>query len=77
MPRALRNQYAGAVYHLKARGDGGKEIFEDDQDRKGFLFRLGMNRGHGLQIDRGHGLHFRLGGCPGKKCHQWNKNNNL
>jgi len=41
MPRALRYQYPGAVYHLMARGDGGKAVFETDEDRKGFLFRLG------------------------------------
>lgn len=51
MPRALRYQYAGAVYHLMARGDGGKEIFEDDQDRKGFLFRLAKVCGsHGWRV---------------------------
>jgi hypothetical protein len=35
MPRALRYQYHGAVYHLMARGDGGKAVFETDEDRKG------------------------------------------
>lgn len=40
MPRALRYQYPGAVYHIMARGDGGKMIFESDEDRKAFLFRL-------------------------------------
>ena len=39
MPRALRHEYPGAVYHVMARGDGGKAIFEDDDDRKAFLFR--------------------------------------
>lgn len=33
MPRALRYQYAGAVYHLMARGDGGKADSETDEDR--------------------------------------------
>ena len=41
MPRVIRYQYQGAVYHLMARGDGGKVVFENDEDRKGFLFRLG------------------------------------
>ncbi len=41
MPRVIRYQYPGAVYHLMARGDGGKVVFENDEDRKGFLFRLG------------------------------------
>jgi hypothetical protein len=33
MPRALRHEYPGAVYHVMARGDGGKAIFEGDDDR--------------------------------------------
>jgi hypothetical protein len=40
MPRALSCQYPGAVYHLLARGDGGKAGFEMDEDWKGLLFRL-------------------------------------
>jgi len=51
MPRALRHQYAGAVYHVMARGDGGKVIFENDEDRKAFLFRLGQVCGsHGWRV---------------------------
>lgn len=30
MPRALRHEYPGAVYHVMAQGDGGKAIFDDD-----------------------------------------------
>jgi putative transposase len=40
MARQLRFEYAGAVYHVMARGDGGKRVFIDDADAKGFLFRL-------------------------------------
>lgn len=51
MPRALRFQYVGAVYHLMARGDGGKVIFADDEDRKVFLFRLAKVCGsHGWRV---------------------------
>jgi hypothetical protein len=51
MPRALRHQYPGAVYHVMARGDGGKPIFESDEDRKAFLFRLGQVCGsHGWRV---------------------------
>jgi REP element-mobilizing transposase RayT len=51
MPRALRYQYPGAVYHLMARGDGGKAVFETDEDRKGFLFRLGkVCESHGWRV---------------------------
>lgn len=51
MPRALRYQYPGAVYHLMARGDGGKAVFETDDDRRAFLFRLGKVCGsHGWRV---------------------------
>ena len=51
MPTALRYQYPGAVYHLMARGDGGKAVFETDEDRKGFLFRLGkICESHGWRV---------------------------
>jgi hypothetical protein len=30
MARPLRFQNAGASYHVMARGDGGKAVFEDD-----------------------------------------------
>ena len=33
MARPLRYEAAGAVYHVMARGDGGKNVFEDDKDR--------------------------------------------
>jgi hypothetical protein len=33
MARPLRFQYPGAVYHVMARGDGGKKVFETDDDR--------------------------------------------
>ncbi len=51
MPRVIRYQYPGAVYHLMARGDGGKVIFENDEDRRGFLFRLGkVCESHGWRV---------------------------
>jgi putative transposase len=40
MARALRIEYPGAVYHVMARGDGGKRIFETDEDHFAFLARL-------------------------------------
>ena len=33
MPRVIRYQYPGAVYHLMARGEGGKVVFENDEDQ--------------------------------------------
>ena len=51
MLRTLRHQYAGAVYHVMARGDGGKSIFETDDDGKAFLFRLGqVCASHGWRV---------------------------
>ena len=41
MPRQVRIQYAGAVYHVMARGDRREAIFrDDDDDRKMFLDAL-------------------------------------
>jgi putative transposase len=41
MARPLRIEYAGAVYHVMARGNRGQSIFGDDQDRCRFLETLG------------------------------------
>jgi REP element-mobilizing transposase RayT len=41
MARPLRIEYAGAVYHVMARGNQGHAIFRDDQDRLRFLETLG------------------------------------
>jgi hypothetical protein len=41
MARPRRFQYPGALYHVMARGDGGKTVFETDDDRWVFLSRLG------------------------------------
>jgi putative transposase len=63
MPRTLRHEYPGAVYHVMARGDGGKAIFEGDDDRKAFLYRLGQVCGsHGWRIHAWvlMGNHFHL-----------------
>ena len=40
MARPLRIQYPGAVYHAMARGNQGRPIFQDDQDRRCFLETL-------------------------------------
>ena len=34
MARPLRIEYAGAVYHVMARGNHGQSLFADDQDRQ-------------------------------------------
>src|SRR5436190_24121787 len=40
MPRKLRIQYPGAMYHLMSRGDRGEAIFLDDVDRQDFIKTL-------------------------------------
>jgi len=40
MPRKLRMEYPGAIYHVLNRGDRREDIFQDDLDRKGFLSAL-------------------------------------
>jgi putative transposase len=40
MPRRLRVQFSGAIYHVTIRGNGRKDIFGDDHDRERFLQRL-------------------------------------
>lgn len=37
MARPLRYEAAGAVYHIMARGDGGKTVFENDKDSYAWL----------------------------------------
>ena len=45
MPRKLRIQYPGAIYHVMNRGDRRDAIFKDDQDRQRFLDTLGETCG--------------------------------
>src|SRR6266513_5641953 len=40
MPRKLRLEYAGAMYHLMSRGDRREDIFLDDVDRHDFIKTL-------------------------------------
>jgi REP element-mobilizing transposase RayT len=41
MPRQLRLEYRGAIYHVINRGDRREDIFRDDEDRQCFLSTLG------------------------------------
>ena len=41
MPRQLRIEYPGAIYHVLNRGDRHEPIFNDDADRQRFLDTLG------------------------------------
>ena len=40
MPRKLRVEYPGAMYHVMSRGDRCENIFLDDVDRQDFLKTL-------------------------------------
>ncbi len=40
MPRQIRGQYSGAIYHVMSRGDRRDDIFLDDVDRQEFLAAL-------------------------------------
>ena len=40
MPRKIRVEYPGAIYHVLSRGDRREEIFLDDVDRQDFLKTL-------------------------------------
>lgn len=63
MARQLRFQYAGAVYHVMARGDGGKQIFIQKEDHESFLYWLEKVCGsHGWQVHAWvlMGNHFHL-----------------
>jgi len=41
MPRKLRLEYPGAIYHVMNRGDRREDIFRDHHDRERFLATLG------------------------------------
>lgn len=41
MPRQLRREYAGAIYHVISRGNRSDVIFDDDFDKRLFLTALG------------------------------------
>ena len=63
MARPLRFQYPGAIYHVMARGDGGKFIFNDDVDAALFLKWLGeVCESHGWRVHAWvlMGNHFHL-----------------
>ena len=40
MPRTIRHEYAGAVYHAMCRGNNGQAIFKTDKGRRLFLSTL-------------------------------------
>jgi len=51
MARPLRFEYPGALYHVMARGDGGRRVYETDADGGDFLARLGrVCESHGWRV---------------------------
>jgi hypothetical protein len=40
MPRQLRIEYPGAIYHVMSRGDRREDIYHDNVDRQDFLRTL-------------------------------------
>jgi putative transposase len=42
MPRQLRIEYEGAIYHVMSRGDRREEIVRADEDRELFVDTLGQ-----------------------------------
>lgn len=40
MPRSVRHEYAGAVYHVMCRGNNGQSVFKADKGRRLFLSTL-------------------------------------
>ena len=40
MARKIRIEYAGAAYHVMARGNRGRDIYADERDRKLWLATL-------------------------------------
>ena len=63
MARPLRFQYPGAIYHVVARGAGGKQVFETPADQQDFVARLGeVSISHGWKVHAWvlMGNHFHL-----------------
>ena len=52
MARPLRYEEAGAVYHLMPRGDGGKNVFEEDKDC--FAWTDLLEKAHETRLSMGH-----------------------
>jgi putative transposase len=51
MPRKIRVQYPGAIYHVMSRGDRREDIFLDDVDRQDFIKTLAeVCRKTGFQV---------------------------
>ncbi len=66
MPRTMRVEYPGAIYHVMSRGDRREDIFVDDVDRHDFLKTLApkaFGAGRGLPENRLAPNAFGAGRC--------------
>ena len=66
MPRKLRLEYPGAIYHVMSRGNRREDIFLDDVDRQDFLKTLAeaeAERIYGLTPSSFLPTIFLPGGC--------------
>jgi REP element-mobilizing transposase RayT len=74
MPRPLRVEYAGAMYHVMSRGDRREAIFHADDDRQSFLRTLDQAcqktgwEVHAFCLMSNH-FHLVLEGLTGVKAH--------
>ena len=59
MARPFRYQYAGAIYHITARGNERRAIFRDDHDRLRFLDKLHAPWGQTSAMDSPTGISVR------------------
>ena len=51
MPRPLRIEYEGAIYHVTVRGNGRQKIFLSDADRRGLCRRLAESvKSYGVRL---------------------------
>jgi len=56
MPRQLRVEYPGAMYHVMSRGDQREDIFLTDVDRHNFERHLERRRLEEVDEERSHQL---------------------
>jgi len=56
MPRKIRVQFPGAIYHVMSRSDRREKIFQNDKNRELFLETFGGNR---YRLDNSHKLIIR------------------
>ena len=64
MARKMRIEYAGAAYHVMARGNQGRDIYADDRDRKLWLETLGKARAGLIRVGAERLVRYRWSSYP-------------